>query len=176
MKKLKAILAIFIVSISFVSFNNVKETIEVGLDEGNKAPCFNIRLLDGKPFNLQHLNGKMVMLNFWASYDAQSRINNYYLNDILKKYQEQLFINGNNLVVVSISLDRYKAPLDIAIEQDETQDFTHICDFMGTDGDISRLYNIDTPMNILIDGDGRIVCKDLNYSKIEESLSLLAAN
>jgi len=175
MKKLKLILATLIVGLSFLSFMNDNQAAEVGLEPGNKAPVFQTDLIDGTPINLEDLEGKMVLLNFWASYDAQSRMNNYYLNDIYSTYQDQAFLNGKELVVVSISLDRFKAPLKLAIAQDETMEFMHICDFMGANGSISMMYNINKPLNILIDGEGRIVKKDVKYSKIEKSLAFLAA-
>jgi len=102
-------------------------------------------------------------------------MNNHYLNELYATYQNQAFQNGKELVVVSISLDRFKAPLHLAIQQDETMDFMHICDFMGAKGSISMMYNINEPVNILIDGEGRIVNKDVEYSKIKRSLAFLAA-
>jgi len=175
MKQLKLILATLIVGLAFLSFMNDNEAGVVGLEAGNKAPVFQTSLIDGTPFNLEDQGGKMVLLNFWASYDAQSRMNNHYLNELYATYQNQAFQNGKELVVVSISLDRFKAPLHLAIQQDETMDFMHICDFMGAKGSISMMYNINEPVNILIDGEGRIVNKDVEYSKIKRSLAFLAA-
>ncbi|MCG8578634.1 MAG: TlpA family protein disulfide reductase [Bacteroidales bacterium] len=175
MKQLKLILATITVSLFFLSFINDNQDAIVGLEAGNKAPVFQTELIDGTPFNLEDLQGKMVLLNFWASYDAQSRMNNYYLNDLLETYQTQAFHKGEEFVVVSISLDRFKAPLKLAIEQDETMEFMHICDFMGANSSISKMYNIEEPVNILIDGEGRIVNKDVEYSTIEKSLAFLSA-
>ncbi|MCU4155346.1 TlpA family protein disulfide reductase [Carboxylicivirga sp. A043] len=175
MKQLKLILATITVSLFFLSFNTDNQKPTVGLEAGNKAPVFQTELIDGTPFNLKDLQGKMVLLNFWASYDAQSRMNNYYLNALHETYQTQNFHNGQEFVVVSISLDRFKAPLNLAIEQDETMGFMHICNFMGANGSISKMYNIKEPINILIDGEGRIVNKDVEYSTIEKSLAFLSA-
>ena len=175
MKQLKLILATITVSLFFLSFINDNQDAIVGLEAGNKAPVFQTELIDGTPFNLEDLQGKMVLLNFGASYDAQSRMNNYYLNDLLETYQTQAFHKGEEFVVVSISLDRFKAPLKLAIEQDETMEFMHICDFMGANSSISKMYNIEEPVNILIDGEGRIVNKDVEYSTIEKSLAFLSA-
>ena len=175
MRQLKLILATITVSLFFLSFMNDSKEAVIGLEAGNKAPVFQAELIDGTPFNLEDLKGKMVLLNFWASYDAQSRMNNFYLNQIHEAYQKQSFHNGEEFVVVSISLDRFKAPLNLAIEQDETMEFMHICDFMGAKSSISTMFNINEPVNILIDGEGRIVKKDVKYSKIEKSLAFLSA-
>ncbi|WP_439181778.1 TlpA family protein disulfide reductase [Carboxylicivirga taeanensis] len=175
MKQLKLILATVTVGMSFLSFMIDNQEPLVGLEAGNKAPAFQATLIDGTPFNLENLEGKMVLLNFWASYDAQSRMNNYYLNSLYETYKQERFYKGEEFVVVSISLDRFKAPLHLAIEQDETSDFLHICDYEGINSSISTMYNINQPVNILIDGEGRIVNKDVKYSQIEKSLAFLSA-
>jgi peroxiredoxin len=175
MKQLKLILATVIVGVGFLSFMGENQAADIGLEIGNEAPDIQTELIDGSSFELSDYRGKMVILNFWASYDAQSRMNNFHLNQIYSDYLNQDFHKGQDLVVVSISLDRFKSPLKLAIEQDETADFKHICDFAGNNGSIAKMYDINNPINILIDGEGRIVTKDVEYSKIEKSLSFLSA-
>lgn len=175
MKQLKLILATAIVGVSFLSFMDTNQAADIGLEIGDEAPSIQSELIDGTTFNLNDYRGKMVILNFWASYDAQSRMNNFHLNQIHSDYLNQSFNKAQDLVVVSVSLDRFKSPLKLAIEQDETADFKHICDFAGITGSIAKMYNINKPVNILIDGEGRIVIKDAKYSKIEKSLAFLSA-
>ncbi|MBK3518159.1 TlpA family protein disulfide reductase [Carboxylicivirga marina] len=175
MKQLKLILATVTVGLFFLSSISDNQDAIVGLEAGNKAPEFQTQLIDGTPFNLKDLEGKMVLLNFWASYDAQSRMNNYHLNQLYSQYKQASFYKGEEFVVVSISLDRFKAPLNLAIEQDETMEFMHICEFMGANSSISKMYNINQPVNILIDGEGRIINSDVKYSTIEKSLAFLAS-
>ena len=88
-------------------------------------------------------------------------------------YQGCEFSHGRDIVVVSISLDRFKSPLNQAIRQDETESFNHICDYLGIKGEIAKLYAISEPVNILLDGQGRILVKDKQYNKLEKSLSFL---
>ncbi|MCU4173655.1 TlpA family protein disulfide reductase [Carboxylicivirga sp. N1Y90] len=173
--KLKLILATIIIGVGFLSFMDDNQRAEIGLEIGNEAPGIQAELIDGTPLKLEDLKGKMVIINFWASYHAPSRMNNFYLNQLFEKNTGTHFHNGEELVVLSISLDRFRSPLNLAIEQDETENFKHICDFKGMEGDLSKLYNIDEPINILIDGDGRILAKDVGYSKIEKSLNFLSS-
>lgn len=175
MKQLKLILATVLVGVGFLSFMDDNQAAEIGLKIGDEAPGIHTELIDGSSFELSDYRGKMVILNFWASYHAQSRMNNFHLNQIYTDYLSQDFHKGQDLVVVSVSLDRFKSPLKLAIEQDETAEFKHICDFAGKNGSIAKMYNINNPINILIDGEGRIVTKDAEYSKIEKSLSFLSA-
>jgi len=173
--KLKLLLATIIIGIGFLSFMDDNQKAEIGLEIGNQAPDIQTELIDGTPLKLEDFKGKMVIINFWASYHAPSRMNNFYLKQLLEGNTKTHFHNGEELVVLSISLDRFRSPLNLAIEQDETEVFKHVCDYKGMEGDLSILYNIDEPMNILIDGDGRILAKDVGYSKIEKSLSFLSS-
>ncbi len=175
MKQIMLILVSAIVGIGFLSFNDDNNQPEVGLEIGNQAPLFHTQQTDGNRFDLKNAEGKMVILSFWASYDAQSRMNNYRLTQLKNEFKTSLFPNGQSLTVVSISLDRFKSPLRSAISEDEIQDFIHICDFEGKEGSIARKYQIQAPINILIDGHGRILAKDQKLSKIEKSLIFLAA-
>lgn len=176
MKQLKIILATVFVGLGFLSFMNDTHEPTIGLKIGDKAPAIVASSIKGHPFNLNALEGKMVILNFWASYDAQSRMNNFELNQIFSSYQDVSFHNGNNLEIVSISLDRFHYPMELAIQQDETEEFTHVCDFRGAEGEIAKTYKVNAPINILIDGHGRILAKDTSLQKIKKSLTFLARN
>jgi len=174
MKQLKFILATIFVGLGFLSFMNDSQVPAIGLKIGDRAPVIQTTLLQGESFELDSLKGKMVILNFWASYDAPSRMNNYQLNQIHSNYQNVQFHKGQDLEVVSISLDRFQYPLELAIQQDETVHFMHICDFLGIDGPIARTFDVDRPVNLLSDGSGRILAKDSSLAKIEKSLAFLA--
>lgn len=122
------------------------------------------------------LNGKMLLLNFWASYDAQSRMNNYHLVQLSETYKNSQFYNGEGLQVVSISLDRYKSPLKKAIETDGTKNFYHICDFKGTESELAKSFDINRPVNLLLDADGKIVARDFNVEALATALEMLSYN
>lgn len=176
MKQLKLLLATGLVGIGFLSFVDKNIAAEKGLDVGNEAPAFNAELIDGAAFNLENHRGKMVLINFWASYHATSRMNNFHLNKLYNTYKTSAFNKGEELVVVSISLDRFMTPLFRAVEQDETNDFMHICDLQGNNGAIAQLFEVEEPINILLDGEGRILAKDTRYQKLEKALSFLSLN
>lgn len=175
MKELKIILATVFVGVTFLSFIDDRNNAELGLDIGNEAPAIKTQTIDGANFDLGDFKGKMVILNFWASYHAQSRMNNYQLTQINQQFNDVSFQNGEDLVIINISLDRFKSPMNLAIQQDEIVDFMHICDYSGKEGHIAQEYHINEPVNILLDGEGRILAKDTGLSKIEKSLNFLAA-
>ena len=83
-KNVKWIFVVLIIG-SLISFSFVgKDTPTEGLTIGDKAPTFTIcgekQLID-----LKDLRGKYVLLSFWASYDAPSRVQNATLNHAIEQ-------------------------------------------------------------------------------------------
>jgi peroxiredoxin len=175
MKTLKLTLVIVLAGVGFLSFNNGEPTPKVGLEVGDQLPALHTQLIDGQDFDLNKMSGKMVLIDFWASYHGPSRISNFQKERLRKKFAKSTFHNGHGLEVVAISLDRFMSPLQQAIELDGTHHFHHICDFKGQHG-TAAVFDITTPMSILIDGDGRIVSKSTSLNKISDALSFLVRN
>ena len=160
--------------IVFLSFINGSHKPGEGLEIGNKIPTIDRKLLDGTPLNTDSLKGKMVLLDFWASYDAKSRTESYKKREIYNQYKDASFLNGEELVIVSISLDRFKTPLKQAIERDGMYDFKHICTFNGRQSELATRFDANEELtDYLIDGDGRVVASTGDIEKIEQTLDRL---
>ena len=129
--------------------------------------------INGKRFFADSVAGKMLIINFWASYDATSRINNFDLVALADEFRYKNFYNGDGLDVVSISLDRYKSPLRQAILTDGTSEFHHICDYQGLDSELARSFDVNGPVNMLVDADGKVVARDFNVSQLRSTLEIL---
>ncbi|TAJ12346.1 TlpA family protein disulfide reductase [Marinilabiliaceae bacterium JC017] len=173
MKKLKLTLVLILAGMSFLSFNNNKEIPRIGLNIGDEAPIIQASLINGDQLVSDSLRGKMILINFWASYDAQSRIENHVITDLYSKFKDSHFFNAQGFEVVFISLDRFHAPLNSAIDRDQINAFYHICDFKGISSPLAQMYNISTPQNILLDGTGRIVVNSNKIDKVHASLNFL---
>ena len=99
-----------------------------GLSEGDVAPDFKIKppSSNGQPaFKLGNLKGKYVLLSFWASYDAQSRMQNVSLSNALR--------SSHNVEMVSISFDEYQSIFKETVRKDQI--VTPTC-FVETEGEI----------------------------------------
>jgi|ADurb_Cas_01_Slu_FD_contig_111_115538_length_1138_multi_4_in_0_out_0_1 thiol-disulfide isomerase/thioredoxin len=142
----------------------------------DSIPVIITELIDGTPFNADTLKGKMVVFNFWASYHATSRMNNYLLVELANTYKNRSFYNANGLEVVSISFDRFRSPLKRAIDIDGTESFYHICDYQGNESSLAKSFDISNPINILVDGEGKIIARGFELNEIESTLKLLAQN
>jgi len=176
MRKLKLLFLVVLAGLGFISFVNGLPEPKVGLAIGDKVPNFRTNLLNGSDFDLESLQGKMVLIDFWASFDGESRVENPQKMMLQKKFANSKFHNGEGFVVVSISLDRFKSPLKKAIMQDELTNALHICDYKGTESSIAKAYQVQEPVNYLIDGDGRLVARSTSVDKVIASLEYLQRN
>lgn len=131
--------------------------------------------VNGGEFIPDSLKGKMLIVNVWASYDANSRINSYELVELANRYSNSNFFAGEGLEVVSISLDTYRSPLKKAIATDGTDNFHHLCDYKGADSEIAKSFGVSAPINMLIDADGRVLARDFNVKCIADALAFMAS-
>ena len=76
------------------------EKLKQSLDEGNKSPAFSARSIYNQLVNSDSLLGKNVLLIFWATWCEPCIKELPYLKQINEEYK------GNNLVMISVSLDR----------------------------------------------------------------------
>lgn len=171
MKNLKFYSLIILGALVFLSFNSNTAKSTVGLNIGDKIPNIHTASINGKPFDLKDLKGKMVLVNFWASYDAPSRVENSEKSNLIKKFKTERFLNGDGLAVVSISFDRFKAPLEQAIERDGLNDAVHICDYKGVNSELAKAFNTKIPTQYLIDGNGFIVATGSRVADITAVLN-----
>jgi thiol-disulfide isomerase/thioredoxin len=93
---------------------NVKETnqdsldnaIRVLLDDINKVPDFSLKSNKGELYNIRSLEGKVILLNFWATWCGPCRMEIPELNEMQKKYGEDDFL------ILGISISDTKKALD----------------------------------------------------------------
>jgi thiol-disulfide isomerase/thioredoxin len=149
------------------SVGSVKE----GLRIGNKAPNLAYQNPEGNIVALSSLAGKVVLIEFWASWCAPCRRENPEVVNTYHQYKNKVFINGEGFTVYSVSLDKEKQAWLKAIEQDELSWETHVSDLKGWKAQAAIIYNIRSiPSNLLIDGNGIILAKNLRGSQLSSTL------
>jgi cytochrome c biogenesis protein CcmG, thiol:disulfide interchange protein DsbE len=77
-------------------------TANAAPDIGMSAPALVLTTLDGSTFDLAKLRGKVVMVNYWATWCAPCRLEMPKLDAFYKKYQSQ----GLEIVGISIDFER----------------------------------------------------------------------
>ena len=131
MKYAKWIFVVLLIS-SLTSFVE-KDKPTGGLNVGDMAPDFKIQSMSAEQSqtDLSDLKGKYVLLSFWASYDAQSRMQNASLSNALRSTAH------NNVKMVSVSFDEYQSIFEETIRKDQI--VTPTC-FVETKGEYSGLF------------------------------------
>jgi peroxiredoxin len=111
------------------------------------APDFALPSLDGSNLRLQEQRGRVVMINFWATWCGPCRVEMPHLSRLYEKYRG----SGFTVLAVNIDEDPHKAA---SLAKQLGMRFPVLLD---TEKKVSRLYDLSTmPSTILIDRDGRV--------------------
>ena len=154
--------ALLTVSFIFYSFVD-KDTSTEGLTIGDKAPTFKI-CGEGQNVDLKKLKGKYVLLSFWASYDANSRMQNAALSNAVSK--------NNKVEMVSISFDSYQSVFKEAIRIDRIATKNCFVELDAENSGIYQTYRLHKGFkNYLLDENGIIIGKDINVKELSSYLN-----
>jgi len=135
------------------------------LAPGKMALDFTQADVNGKPLTLSSLRGKVVLLDFWASWCGPCRKENPNVVALYNKYKDKGF------TVMSVSLDSDKQKWIAAIAADKLTWPNHVSDLKQWSNEVAKMYQVSgIPFTVLIDADGKIINTKLRGPELEATL------
>ena len=146
---------------------NNKSVLSKKLKIGKKLENFSLPNQLGKSVAIEDFIGKVVLINFWASWYKPSRKNNTELTNLYRKYKNK------NFEIVSISIDTYGNNWTKAIQTDGLS-WTNLIDIGGWHGKVTNQFEIKgIPLNILLDKNGKIIDVNSTGDLLQKKLDFM---
>jgi thiol-disulfide isomerase/thioredoxin len=172
MKRLNFLL--LIAGISTMTFGFIYQSTPTGTNIGDKAIDLAFTSPEGKTIALSSLKGKIVLLDFWASWCGPCRMENPNLVAAYNKYKDSKFKGAKGFTIYSVSLDQNKEAWLKAIKQDNLTWTNHVSDLGGWQSKPAQIYRVNSiPASYLLDQNGMIVGKNLRGPALEDALEKL---
>lgn len=148
--------------------HKIKE-IEYGklLATGSPAPEFTMADTNGKPVSLSSFRGKILVVDFWASWCRPCRQEN---PNMVKLYAD---FHDKGLEILGVSLDGDRTSWMDAIHKDKLF-WTQVSDLKRWQNAAAQQYHVSgIPFTVLIDREGRIVAKGLRGAELRQKVQEL---
>ena len=167
MKYVKWIFVVLLIG-SLTSFVE-KDKPTGGLNVGDIAPDFKIQSMSaGQPLaELSDMKGKYVLLSFWASYDAHSRMQNASLSNVIRSASR-----NENVEMVSVSFDEYQSIFKETVRKDQIVTPTCFVETKGESSGLFKKYRLGRGFtNYLLDENGVIIAKNISAAELSAYLN-----
>ena len=134
---------------------------------GTAVPEISLPKAKDSMINLSSFKGKVVLIDFWASWCGPCRQSNPSVVRLYNKYKDRGF------EVFGVSIDSKKNDWVKAIRQDKIK-YTQVIDNGGWRGGVVELYRIDQiPTSFLLDKNGNVVAIDAEGKQLDKLVQSL---
>lgn len=151
--------------VSNVDSQNQNDPVPGG---GIEAPEISLPGPGGDTINLSSTRGKVVLLDFWASWCRPCREEN---PNLVKAYN---LYRAKGFQIFQVSLDKTREAWLKGIQDDHLEKWIHVSDIKYWNSIVVPLYKIESiPCNFLLDAEGRIIAANLRGEKLQTKLAEL---
>lgn len=159
---------------------------------GAEAPEINLPNPDGKLLSLRALKGKVVLLDFWASWCRPCRMTNPHVVEMYQKYSSKgfdifnvsldglddrraaMYQNDANAMSQAVELERSKWKQ--AIKDDKLTWKNHVSELRSWNSPVALTYQVNSiPKTFVLDRKGVIRYQDLRGEELEKAIKTLLA-
>jgi peroxiredoxin len=141
------------------------QKIQAALAVGVKFPDFNEKDTAGKPLSIANYKGKVVLIDFWATWCGPCRAELPNVIATYKKYHNQGF------EIIGVSLDQDQAKLT-GFAKDMNMTWQQYFDSQGWGNKLAVKYGIESiPATYLLDGNGKIIGRDLRGDELTQAVA-----
>ena len=161
---------ILILSVVLLLFGGTISAQSTGLEPGNKSPGIMLPNTKGDTVALSSLKGKLVLIDFWATWCSPCVAEQTELAKLNNKYKQSTFTNGKGFEIYGVSLDAKKSNWENFITTNKIN-WIQVSDLKFWRSPVAKTYNIQAlPFNILMDGNGIIIAKNLHGIDLEKRI------
>jgi peroxiredoxin len=130
-----------------------------------KFPDFTTKDIAGKPLSLDDYKGKVVLIDFWATWCPPCRAE---LPNLIKTYSKY---HSEGFDIIGVSLDDSLQKLQ-AFTKMMNMPWPQSCDGQGWSGKLVAQYGVyQLPGTVLVNGQGTIIGKDLRGEALEQAVA-----
>lgn len=158
---MRRILVILIMCL--VTGNSMAQSLP--LKTGQAAPEISLPRLDGSPFSLRSMQGRLVLIDFWASWCAPCVKEQPALKALYEKFSPA--VKQQKFDIVGVSLDKDKRTWEKTVARLKIH-WTQVSDLKFWKSQAANDYGIEElPFNVLVNGQNKIVAINLHGKALE---------
>lgn len=159
-----AVFTVLLIALLTVSASTKETRLTTGITPGDLAP--GIKSLENKSdLSFHNHSGRYTLLNFWAAYDAESRVRNVLLSNEVNK------LDPAKIAMYAVSLDKSQAIFEETLKIDKLDETRQIWEGSDTKSALYKAYKLNKGLkSFLIDDTGKIIAVNVHPKQLTELL------